>query len=235
MSVKALAAVAVIGGLVGGGAAIGLQQLAAPYGYSGEAVRAYLLDHPEVIPEAMQRLQDREQGKAVAAIGGDLTRPFASAYTGNPQGDVTLVEFYDYNCGYCRASLPLLKQLVEADPKLRIVYRELPILAPSSRAAARMSLLAAQQGKFQAFHDALYAGGPVSDATIAAAAKSAGVDATKLAAFQLQADAEITRNMEAAAKLGLNGTPSWIVGGRILSGALPIEQLQKAIADARNG
>ncbi|BCI71076.1 hypothetical protein SPKIRA_19060 [Sphingomonas paucimobilis] len=149
MSVKALAAVAVIGGLVGGGAAIGIQQLAAPHGIQGEAVRAYLLDHPEVIPEAMQRLQDREQGKAVAAIGGDLTKPFGSAYSGNPQGDVTLVEFYDYNCGYCRASLPLLKQLVQADPKLRIVYRELPILAPSSKAAARMSLLAASQGKFR--------------------------------------------------------------------------------------
>ena len=94
MSVKALAAVAVIGGLVGGGAAIGIQQLAAPHGIQGEAVRAYLLDHPEVIPEAMQRLQDREQGKAVAAIGGDLTKPFGSAYSGNPQGDVTLVEFY---------------------------------------------------------------------------------------------------------------------------------------------
>ncbi|MFE8585272.1 DsbA family protein [Sphingomonas sp. NCPPB 2930] len=235
MSMKALAAVAVIGGLIGGGAAIGIQQLAAPHGASGEAVRAYLLDHPEVIPEAMQRLQDREQGKAVAAIGGDLTKPFGNAYSGNPKGDVTLVEFYDYNCGYCRASLPLLKRLVEADPKLRIVYRELPILAPSSRAAARMSLLAASQGKFQAFHDALYAGGPVSDATIAAAARAAGVDTTKLAAFQPQADAEIARNMEAASRLGLNGTPSWIVGNRVLSGALPIEQLQKAIADARNG
>ena len=235
MSVKALAAVAVIGGLVGGGAAIGIQQLSAPHGVQAEAVRAYLLDHPEVIPEAMQRLQDREQGKAVAAIGVDLTKPFGNAYSGNAQGDVTLVEFYDYNCGYCRASLPLLKQLTQADPKLRIVYRELPILAPSSKAAARASLLAANQGKFPAFHDALYAGGPVSDATIAAAAKTAGVDMTKMAAFQPQADAEIARNLEAAGRLGLTGTPSWIVGNRILSGALPLEQLQKAIADARNG
>ena len=98
-----------------------------------------------------------------------------------------------------------------------------------------MSLLAASQGKFQAFHDALYAGGPVSDATIAAAAKAAGVDTSKMAAFQPQADAEIARNLEAAGRLGLTGTPSWIVGNRILSGALPVEQLQKAIADARNG
>ncbi|WP_343525803.1 DsbA family protein [Sphingomonas sp.] len=235
MGIKALAAVAVLGGLIGGGTALALAPMVAPGGPSGEMVRSYLLDHPEVIPEAMQRLQDREQGKAVAAISGDLTKAFGNAYSGNPKGDVTLVEFYDYNCGYCRASLPLLKQLVQADPKLRIVYRELPILAPSSKAAARMSLLAAAQGKFLAFHDALYAGGPVSDATIAAAARAARVDTTKLAAFQPQADAEIARNMEAAGRLGLNGTPSWIVGNRVLSGALPIEQLQKAIADARNG
>ncbi|MEJ8631269.1 hypothetical protein P0F65_18575 [Sphingomonas sp. I4] len=82
---KTLAAVAVLGGLVGGGAALTLAPLVAPGGSSGDSVRAYLLDHPEVIPEAMQRLQDREQGKAVAAIGGDLIKPFGSAYTGNPR------------------------------------------------------------------------------------------------------------------------------------------------------
>lgn len=196
-------------------------------------VRAYLLEHPEVIPEAMARLQERESGKAVAQVADQVTKPFGSAWSGNPKGDVTLVEYYDYNCGYCRASLPLLKQLTDADPKLRIVYRELPILAESSRDAARMSLLAAAQGKFQAFHDALYAGGQVTDASIAAAARTAGVDTGKLAAFTSTADAEIVRNMETAGRLGLNGTPAWIVGSRVLSGALPLEELQKAIADAR--
>ncbi|WP_342659025.1 DsbA family protein [Sphingomonas sp. NY01] len=196
-------------------------------------VRAYLLEHPEVIPEAMARLQERESGKAVAQVADQVTKPFGSAWSGNPKGDVTLVEYYDYNCGYCRASLPLLKQLTDADPKLRIVYRELPILAESSRNAARMSLLAAAQGKFQAFHDALYAGGQVTDASIAAAARTAGVDTGKLAAFTPTADAEIVRNMETAGRLGLNGTPAWIVGSRVLSGALPLEELQKAIADAR--
>ncbi|MBB4086185.1 DsbA family protein [Sphingomonas carotinifaciens] len=196
-------------------------------------VRAYLLEHPEVIPEAMARLQERESGKAVAQVADQVTKPFGSAWSGNPKGDVTLVEYYDYNCGYCRASLPLLKQLTDADSKLRIVYRELPILAESSRDAARMSLLAAAQGKFQAFHDALYAGGQVTDASIAAAARTAGVDTGKLAAFTPTADAEIVRNMETAGRLGLNGTPAWIVGSRVLSGALPLEELQKAIADAR--
>lgn len=195
-------------------------------------VRDYVLAHPELIPEAMQRLEAREQGKAVAAAG-DVGKPFGSAWTGNPRGDVTLVEYYDYNCGYCRASLPLLKQLVERDPKLRIVYRELPILAETSRAAARASLLAASQGKFAVFHDSLYAGGQVSDATIAAAAARANVDLRQAAGFNARADAEIARNLRTAASFGPLGTPTWVVGNRVLSGALPIEQLEAAIAAAR--
>jgi protein-disulfide isomerase len=198
-------------------------------------VRDYVLAHPELIPQAMQRLQDRESAKAVAAAGTDIARPFGSAWSGNPRGDVSLVEYFDYNCGYCRASLPLLKQLTDRDPKLRIVYRELPILAESSRAAARASLLAAAQGKFGAFHDALYAGGPVSDATIAAAATRAGVDLAQAGAFRAKADAEITRNLKTAGQLGLSGTPSWVVGDQLLAGALPIEQIEAAIKAARQG
>ncbi|WP_374942351.1 DsbA family protein [Sphingomonas sp.] len=233
-----LAVVALIGAVLGAAGVVAYDRASpGPLGAGDTArvervVRAYVLAHPELIPEAMQRLQDREQGKAVAAAG-DLTRPFGAAWTGNPQGDVTLVEFYDYNCGYCRASLPLLKQLVQRDPKLRIVYRELPILAPSSRAAARASLLAAAQGRFAAFHDALYAGGQVSDATIAAAAARAGVDLAQAAAFNARADAEIARNLKTAGALGLTGTPSWVVGDRVLAGALPIEQIEAAIAAAR--
>jgi len=100
-------------------------------------VHDYLMAHPEVIPAAMQRLQEQESAKAVAGIGSEVTRPFGGAWAGNPRGDVTVVEYYDYNCGYCRASLPTLRQLVKSDPDVRIVFRELPILAASSRAAAR--------------------------------------------------------------------------------------------------
>ena len=198
-----------------------------------QVVRDYVLTHPEIIPEAMQRLQDRESAKAVAAAGVDIATPFGGAWSGNPRGDVTLVEYFDYNCGYCRAVLPQLKQLTDRDSKLRIVYRELPVLAESSRAAARISLLAAAQGKFGAFHDALYAAGPVSDATIAAAAETAGVDLTKAAAFAPRADAEIARNLKAAGQLGISGTPSWVVGDRVLAGALPIEQIEAALKAAR--
>ena len=200
-------------------------------GPAGPTIRAYLLDHPEVITDAMARLQDRESGKLVAAHRDAIVRPYGSAWTGNPKGDVTLVEYFDYNCGFCRASLPALKQLVERDPQLRIVFRELPILAETSRAAARASLAAAAQGKFPAFHDALYAAGPVSAATVAAAARVAGVDASRIPA---DADAEIRRNMQTAAALGMGGTPSWVVGDRVLQGAQPLEALEQAIAAARS-
>jgi len=217
---------ALAGGLVGAGAVAALDR-------PGDEVRDYLLAHPEVIPEAMQKLQEREAGRSVSANRAAITTPFGSAFAGNPEGDVTLVEYYDYNCGYCRASLPAIRQLVAEDPRLRVVFRELPILAESSRSAARISLVAAAQGKFNAFHDALYAGGRVSDATIAAAARTAGVDTGRLSALAPRIDAEIARNMETAARLGVTGTPSWVVGDRVLSGALPVEELKRAIAAAR--
>lgn len=197
-------------------------------------VRDYVLAHPELIPEAIQRFKDRESAKAVAAVAGDIVKPFGSAWEGNPQGDVTLVEYFDYNCGYCRASLPLVRELLRRDPKLRVVYRELPILAESSRAAARASLLAASQNKFAAFHEALYGAGPVSEATIATAAARAGVDLRAAPAFAARADAEIERNLATASSFGAQlGTPTWVVGNRVLAGMLPVEQLEQAIAAAR--
>jgi protein-disulfide isomerase len=223
-----LGAVALAGGLVGAGAVWTARPAS-----GGDEVRTYLLAHPEVIPEAMRKLQERESGKSVAANRALIETPFGNAFTGNPRGDVTLVEYYDYNCGYCRASLPAIRQLVASDPKLRVVFRELPILAPTSRDAARMSLLAASQGKFAAFHDALYGGGRVSAESIAAAARTAGVDTSRLAAIAPRLDAEIAANLETAGKLGMTGTPSWVVGDRVLSGALPVDQLASAIAAAR--
>jgi protein-disulfide isomerase len=227
--------VAALGGLIGAGAVWSYDRFAAPGGADQaqmeRVVHDYVLGHPEIIPQAMQKLQDRQSGELVAANSDAIVKPFGSAWAGNPQGDVTLVEYFDYNCGYCRASLPLIADLIKRDPKLRVVYRDLPILSDESRLAARASLAAAQQGKFLGFHDALYAGGPVSNASIAAAAAKAGVALAGIDTASV--DAEIARNMQTAAKLGMNGTPSWVVGNRVLSGALPIEEIEKAIAAAR--
>lgn len=227
--------IAGLGAVIGAGAVWSYDRFAAPAAADRvrieRVVHDYVLAHPEIIPQAMQRLQDQQSGQAVAANRSAIETPFGSAWAGNPQGDVTLVEYFDYNCGYCRASLPMIADLLKRDGKLRIVYRDLPILSEASRTAARASLAAAQQGKFLAFHDALYAGGPVSDASITAAAAKAGVGLGALNTGAI--DAEIAKNMTVAAKLGMNGTPSWVVGNRVLSGALPIEELEKAIAAAR--
>ena len=196
-------------------------------------VHDYVLAHPEIIPQAMQGMQDRETGKIVADNRAAIETPFGSAWAGNAKGDVTLVEYYDYNCGFCRASLPTVAELIRSDPNLRVVYRELPVLAPTSRDAARASLVAAAQGRFQRFHDALYAAGPVTTDTIAAAARSAGVDLSRAAALGTQIDDQIRANMTLAARLGMTGTPSWVIGNRIVSGAQPLEELQKAVAAAR--
>ena len=193
-------------------------------------VRDYVLANPELIPQAMQKLQERDSAKAVAASRGAIEQPYAGAWIGNPKGDVTLVEYYDYNCGYCRAILPTLQKLVEQDPQLRIVFKELPVLSEQSRVAARAALAAAQQNRFKPFHDALYAAGPVSDATIAAAGRTAGVN---VAAIPRDADATIRQNLDVAAKLGITGTPSWVVGDQVMTGALPIDQLQAAIVRTR--
>ncbi|MGR6329763.1 DsbA family protein [Sphingomonas sp. XXL09] len=234
MKTSSLIAVAALGAVVGAGAVWSVDRFAAPVpGRAGieRVVRDYVVTHPEIIVQAMQTLQNRESGKAVAANRDAIATPFAGAWAGNPKGDVTLVEFYDYNCGYCRASLPMIADLIKRDPGLRVVYRELPILGPTSRPAARASLAAAQQGKFGAFHEALYAAGPVSEASIAATAARTGVALPGSNAPVL--DQEIAKNMDVAAKLGVTGTPTWIVGDQMLSGALPVADLERAIAAAR--
>lgn len=205
---------------------------ARPGGAVGPQVRAYLLNHPEVITEAMGRLQDRESGKLVARHRDAIVRPYAGAWAGNPRGDVTVVEYFDYNCGYCRASLPVVAELLQRDRNVRVVYRELPILAETSRAAARASLAAARAGpaQYQRFHAALYGAGPVSAATIAGAARAAGVDPARVPA---DADAEMRRNLEVAGALNLSGTPTWVIGDRVLQGAQPLEALEEAVRAAR--
>ncbi len=221
-------AVALAGGLIGAGAMWGVERSRG--GPVGEQVRTYLLAHPEVVEQAMQGVQELQTGRLVARYRDDIERPFAGAWAGNPKGDVTLVEYFDYNCGYCRASLPAIAELLRRDPGLRIVYRDYPILSQESVDAARVSLAAAAQGKFPRFHQALYDAGPVTPASLAAAARAAGVDAARLPA---EADTELARNRAVANALGMGGTPMWVVGDRVLSGAQPLAALEKAIAAAR--
>jgi protein-disulfide isomerase len=236
VSRRTLALVAAAAALAGAGAMWGGQRLAgtgAPVSYA--QARGYVLDHPEMLRGLIDTTRERMSAEAVAANRKAIFEPYAGAWAGNPKGDLTIVEYFDYNCGYCRATLPVITKLLASDPKLRVVYREWPILSPESADAAKLSLAAAEQGKFMAFHAALYDGGPVTPASMAAAAKAAGVDTATLSTGAARADAELDRNMKVAREIGASGTPTWVIGSRVISAAMPLETLQAAIAEARAG
>ena len=198
-------------------------------------VHDYIMNHPEIIPEAMGKLQDRQVATQIDANRKAIETPFAGAWAGAKDGDVTLVEFFDYGCGFCRASVPDIERLLAEDRKLRIVFRELPILGDESGEAARASLAAAQQGKFLAFHRAMYAGDMPSKESIAKAQAASALDPKAVTAGQHApaVQSEIDRNLELARTLNLSGTPSFIIGDKVLSGAVGYDELKKAIAKAR--
>ena len=201
-----------------------------------QLVRSYILDHPEILPEAMERLRARETKKQLAGVADQVEAPFPGAVLGNPQGKITMVEFTDYACTFCRKSLADVDALIAANPDLKVVIRELPILSPASTEAARMALAAAEQGRYAAFHKTMFEFGNPSAQTIAAAAGAAGIDmarARRAIAGPL-IDAEIEKNLSFARQLGFDGTPSWVIGDVLTSGAVGQQELAKAIAKARN-
>jgi protein-disulfide isomerase len=226
-----LAGLLLLAGLLGGAAAFGLQALRPAPG----DVRAYLLAHPEVLPEAMAKLQERETGKLVASNRPAVFDAYPGMVGGNAKGDVTVAIYMDYACGYCRASLPEIDALVASDRQVRLVYHELPILSAESRTAAGWALAAAQQGKFLPFHTALFGSGRPNDATIAAAAAKAGLDVAqaRTAAASPEVAAELDKNLKTAGALGMTGTPAWVIGDRVISGAISQEQLADAVKAAR--
>ena len=199
-------------------------------------VRDYILANPEIIPEAMERLQSKRMASMVDQYRPQLETPFAGGWEGAADGDVVLVEFFDYACGYCRASLTDIDRLLAEDKRLKVVYRELPILSEESGEAAKASLYAAKQGQYGSFHRALYAAGRPSKDSIDTAAKKAGFDpaALKQAMQAPDISAEIENNMRLAQALQATGTPTWVVGDQVLSGAVGYDALKEAIAKVRS-
>lgn len=201
-----------------------------------QVVHDYLIAHPEVLPKAMAELERKQNAGQLASVRGEVEQAAAGTVLGNPQGKVTLVEFTDYACGYCRRSVADVDALIAANPDLRVVVRELPILSPASADAAKMAIAAAEQGRYAQFHKAMFEGGQPGPATIEAAARAAGMDMVR--ARKVIADpateAELVRNLELAKRLGFSGTPSWVVGDQMLTGAVGSEQLAEAIAAARS-
>ncbi|MCM0000029.1 MAG: DsbA family protein [Erythrobacter sp.] len=197
-------------------------------GLADNRTRSYLLSHPELLPEMAAAYEEQEAAKRLAKMGGEVFEEFPGVVLGNPKGSRVLVEFTDYQCPYCEASLKDVKRLVAEDPDLKVVIREWPIFEGSD-AASRMALAAGIQGKYPAFHDAMF---KMND--IDAAAKAAGLDMA-----QAQRDAaspavtnEIARNLEQARALGFTGTPAWIAGKTPIGGAVGYEKLKEALAAA---
>ena len=197
-------------------------------------VHDYILEHPEILPQAMERLQVRETGERIASLRPSLVTPFPGAVLGNPSGTRIIVEFTDYACSFCKASVADLKALIAADPQLKVVIRELPILSAESEAAARVALGAASQGRYARFHDALFAAERPDGTAVSAAAAASGVDlrAARAAGNAPAVSAELARNQELARQLGIKGTPAWVIGDRLLAGAVGRKALEQALAAA---
>jgi protein-disulfide isomerase len=219
-------------GAAGGAVATVLLGIAAVQGgWAERLVRESLVENPTILVETADALRDSQYAPVLAANRAALETPFGSSWQGAKDGDVTLVEFYDYACGYCKASLPVIARLVKEDPKLKVVYREFPILGPESEVAARMALGASKSGRFMAFHDALYAAGRPSQPTLSRAAAAAGVPAAVPSSAEI--DGELRKNLDLARQLGATGTPLFIVGDKVLNGAVGYDALKKAIGEAR--
>jgi protein-disulfide isomerase len=224
---------AVAGGIVGAAIMAGVLIVAAPQLLSTRLVRSGIMADPQVLIDGSQALRDRQYAPVLAENRAAIETPFGTSWKGASKPDVTLVEFFDYACPYCKASNPAIEQLVREDPKLRVVYRELPILGPESVTAARLSLAASKAGRFTQFHDSLWAAGKPAADTLAAASSAAGISAEPTESADIEA--ELKKNFQLAGALGATGTPLFVIGNRVLNSAVGYDELKKAVADARKG
>jgi protein-disulfide isomerase len=210
-----------------------------------EIVREVLKENPDLLLDALQALEERERdeasaksARALAQHRDELEHDAGDPVGGNPRGDVTLVEFFDYRCPYCKQVSDRLFQAVQRDGRVRLVFKELPILGRESTIAARASLAAMSQGKYVAFHRALLAErGPLDEAGVLRIAGTVGLDAAKLKADMAKGeiDQRIRRNLALARALEIRGTPAFVIGNELIPGALDADRLKGAIEKARNG
>ncbi|HUP66596.1 MAG TPA: DsbA family protein [Sphingomicrobium sp.] len=222
---------AIAGGIIGSAATLGVLAYAGPGIVSSRIVRQGLLADPAILSEAADALRDAQYAPVLASNRAAIETPFASSWKGAAKPEVTLVEFFDYACPYCKASNPHIDRLLLEDKGLRVVYRELPILGPESVTAARLSLAASKLGRFAQFHDSLWAAGRPAADTNAAAARIAGIDAAPKNDPQIEA--ELKKNFQLAGQLGATGTPLFVIGDRVMNGAVGYDALKQAIDAAR--
>jgi protein-disulfide isomerase len=208
-------------------------------------IRDYLMEHPEVVIEAVnefkRRMEVQERRAAETAVKDRAQEIFNdpdSPVGGNPKGDVTVVEFFDYRCGVCKRAHPEVAELVASDKGIRMVYKEWPILGTESVFAARAALASRPQGRYLAFHNALMeARGSLDPAAVFAIAAGAGLDVNRLRKDinDPKIEAAIRKNYALAEALKIDGTPSFLIGNTLLKGARDLATMRQLVARARKG
>ncbi|WMS42544.1 DsbA family protein [Acuticoccus sp. MNP-M23] len=215
-----------------------------------EIVRDYILTNPELLEEAYTILQQRRQAEQDAAVVTSLqtyrdaleNSPHG-AIMGNPDGDVTLVEFFDYNCGYCKRAMEDLERLIADDPNLRVVMKEFPVLGPPSVEAAAVSVLVNEMKPeaYPEFHDRLLSEGtpanPANGELALSIAEEMGLPRDELAG-KLRSEAvrsAMQESYDIAKALGLSGTPAYVIGNKVAHGAVGFDELKEHINTARCG
>lgn len=210
-------------------------------------VREVLMNEPEILKDAVQKLREKQEAEAkkktdeaLAKRHDDLFKNPDAPTTGDASADVTIVEFFDYHCGYCKHLLPTITDLLKEDKKVKIVFLEYPILSEDSVTAARAALAVNRiaKDKYFAFHTALMkAEGKFTDKTIDDVAKKVGVNVSKLKTEMAKQEitAILDKNREIGTDLGVSGTPGLVMGGELIPGAVPLDDLKKMVANIRAG
>ena len=207
-------------------------------------VKQYILDHGDVLIEGVnnfQKKQEEEANKQSESKAKDLLAALKDdksvAVVGNPDGDVTVVEFFDFNCGYCKKAYEEIASLLKDDKNVKIVLYDMPILGPESHEASKWALAAKKQGKYWEFHKALmgHQGGKDTE-TLKKLAKDTGLDEEKLAKDKdaPEVEAEIQKHLETARSLGIQGTPGFLIGGKVFRGYIPYDVMNASIKEARD-
>jgi protein-disulfide isomerase len=204
-----------------------------------ELIHDYILAHPDVLTQALQEQQSaqakrqaKSQQAAIADAQAALLDDPETPVLGNPKGSVTMVEFADYQCGYCRAMEPVVKNLISENPELRVVMKDLPILGPGSDYAARVGLAAARQGKYAGYRKAVLAQPePMDSQEVWKAAAAAGLneDAARKEMKQPWVETELAQDRRLAGSLGIDGTPAFIIGDGMILGGVPQRSLEDSL------
>ena len=210
-----------------------------------EIVRDYLLANPELLVESLQVYQERQRvveqrlrRERIFALRAELAEDPDTPVVGNPEGDVAVIEFFDYRCPYCIRVAEDLREAVRRDGNIRLVMKEFPILGPESTAVARMALAADRQDKYEEYHFALMSvGGKVNEDTAWKAAKKIGIDVDQLRADMEspEIDDMLQRNFELAQALEIRGTPSFVIGDDVVRGAMDMSRMRRLVAGVRAG